>query len=92
MNYIFQNNTNIDVRRLALQVFIKNFNQRDLLVKELVRTDIIVSELDHQQYVNFLGKQRQLKQLTNKLVQDEMYHMIYKKSPSAETRNTKVDI
>jgi hypothetical protein len=44
MTYIFQNDTNEDVRRLALQIFIKNFNQRDILVKELVRTDIIVSQ------------------------------------------------
>lgn len=56
MTYIFQNDTNEDVRRLALQIFIKNFNQRDILVKELVRTDIIVSQQDHNQYLAFLLK------------------------------------
>lgn len=30
--------------------------------------------------------------LTNKLIQDEMFHMVYNKSPSLETKNTKVDI
>lgn len=30
--------------------------------------------------------------LIEKLVQDEMFHMVYKKSPSVETNNTKKDI
>ena len=30
--------------------------------------------------------------MINKLVQDEMYHMIYKKSSGTETKNTKSDI
>lgn len=30
--------------------------------------------------------------LTNKLIQDEMFHMVYNKSPSLETKNTKIDI
>ena len=92
MNYIFQNSTNFDVRSKALQVMIKNFNQRDYLLKELARTDIIVSAQDYNIYLNFLQKQRQLRQMINKLVQDEMYHMIYKKSPGTETKNTKNDI
>jgi len=33
-----------------------------------------------------------MKQLIDKLIQDEMFHMIYKKSPSVETNNTKKDI
>ena len=71
---------------------IKNFNQRNMLVKELARSDIIVSNDDYKIYFDFLQKQRQLKQLINKLIQDEMFHMIYKKSPSMETKNTKNDI
>jgi len=92
LKYIFLNNTNLDVRQKALQVLIRNFNQRDSLIKELARTDIIVSADDYRTYINFLSKQRQLRQLTNKLIQDEMYHMIYKKSPGSETKNTKTDI
>lgn len=30
--------------------------------------------------------------LIEKLVQDEMFHMVYKKSPSVETNSTKKDI
>lgn len=92
MNYIFQNKTNQEVRKKALEVLIKNFNQRDLLVKELSRTDIIVSVEDYRLYINFLSKHRQLNQLTNKLIQDEMYCMIYKKGASPETKNTRNDI
>ena len=51
-----------------------------------------MSQDDHNQYLSFLLKQRQVNQLTNKLVNDEMQHMIYKKSPSSETRNTKIDL
>ena len=61
-------------------------------MKELVRTDIIVSKEDYDQYKSFLLKQRQVNQLVNKLVNDEMKHMIYKKSPSSETKNTKIDL
>ena len=61
-------------------------------MKELVRTDIIVSKEDYDQYKSFLPKQRQVNQLVNKLVNDEMKHMIYKKSPSSETKNTKIDL
>ena len=56
--YIFRNNTNYETRRRALQVLIGNFNQRELLVKELARTDIIVSAQDYRIYINFLSKQR----------------------------------
>jgi hypothetical protein len=61
MKYIFANNTNIEVRQKALEVLIKNFNQRDLLVKELARTELIVNQVDYRVYLNFLSKQRQLK-------------------------------
>ena len=54
MNYIFSNESSYDVRLKALQVLIKNFNQRDYLVKELSRTDIIVSRGDFDIYFNFL--------------------------------------
>ena len=43
MNFIFQSDSNQGVRINALKVLLKNFTQRDLLVKELARTDIIVS-------------------------------------------------
>jgi len=49
-------------------VLIRNFNQRNLLVKELARTDIIVSSEDYKIYFDFLQRQRQMKQLINKLV------------------------
>lgn len=62
------------------------------MLKELSRTEIIVSPQDYRIYINYLSKQRQLKQLTNKIVQDEMFHMIYKKSPGTETKNSKSDI
>jgi hypothetical protein len=90
--FIFIDKTNVEVRKRALKVLISNFSQRDTLMKELARTDIIVSPQDYRTYINFLSKQRQLKQLTLKLIQDEMFHMIYKKSPGTETKNTKSDI
>ena len=45
--YIFMNESSYDVRLKALQVLIQTFNQRDLLVKELARTDIIISKQDY---------------------------------------------
>lgn len=90
--YIFLSNVNEAVRQKALKVLISTFLQRETLIRELARTDIIVSPQDYRTYINFLSKQRQLKQLTIKLIQDEMFHMIYKKSPGQETNNTKNDI
>lgn len=80
------------VRQKALKVLISTFIQREQMLKELSRTEIIVSPQDYRIYINYLSKQRQLKQLTNKIVQDEMFHMIYKKSPGTETKNSKSDI
>jgi hypothetical protein len=56
MKYIFMNNTNLTVRQKALSVLIKNFNQRDILIKELSRTELIVSPADYRIYTNFLSK------------------------------------
>lgn len=92
MKYIFMNSTNFEIRTKALEVLITHFNQRDHLVKELSRSEIIVSEHDYRIYLNFLSKQRQLKQLTHKLILDEQAYMVYKKSPGTETKNTKNDI
>lgn len=73
------------MRNRALEILIQNFNQRHILARELVRTEIIVSKDDYEVYFNFLQKQRQVKLLIEKLVRDEMFHMVYKKSPSVET-------
>jgi len=58
MKYIFNNTTDTDVRKKALEVLIKNFNQRDMLLKELSRTELIVNPYDYRVYLNFLNKQR----------------------------------
>ena len=92
LQYIFKNESSTEVKTAALRILIKNFNQRDLMVKELSRSDLIVTSDDYNVYLSFIAKQRQLRQLINKLVQDEMFHMVYNKSPGNETRNTKNDI
>lgn len=42
--YIFSNQSSIEVRRKALNVLIRNFNQRDILIKELSKTQIVVNQ------------------------------------------------
>ena len=54
MDYIFSNESSQEVRHLSLQVIIKNFNQRDNLIRELARTDLIVSKDDFETYYTFL--------------------------------------
>jgi len=44
VQYIFMSSTNKEIRTKALEVLIKNFNQRDHMVRELSRSEIIVSE------------------------------------------------
>jgi len=58
IRYIFNNRTESEVRNRALEILIQNFNQRKLLVTELVRSDIIVSNDDYIIYFNFLQKQK----------------------------------
>ena len=58
LRYIFNNASESQVRNRALEVLIQNFNQRHLLVRELVRSEIIVSKDDYEVYFNFLQKQR----------------------------------
>ena len=77
MNFIFQSDSNQGVRINALKVLLKNFTQRDLLVKELARTDIIVSGSDYTMYSNFITKQRKLKENMHLMIQDEMCHMLF---------------
>lgn len=54
--YIFLSNVNEAVRQKALKVLISNFLQRESLIRELARTDIIVSPQDYRTYINFLSK------------------------------------
>lgn len=54
LNFIFSNDSNHNVRLSALKVLIKNFTQRDMVVRELSRTDIIVTNADYANYFNFL--------------------------------------
>lgn len=56
LRYIFNNASESQVRNRALEVLIQNFNQRHLLVRELVRSEIIVSKDDYEVYFNFLQK------------------------------------
>ena len=77
MNFIFQSDSHQDVRLSALKVLLKNFMQRDMVIKELSCTDIIVSSSDTVIYTSFVQKQRQLKEKTQKCIQDEMFHMMY---------------
>jgi hypothetical protein len=80
--YIFSNESAFEVRIQALKVLIQYFQQREKLMNELTRTELIVSGNDYNLYVDFLGKQDQLKKLINKVIYDEMVYMINKKSPS----------
>ena len=68
LQYIFKNESSTEVKTAALRILIKNFNQRDLMVKELSRSDLIVTSDDYNVYLSFIAKQRQLRQLINKLV------------------------
>jgi hypothetical protein len=92
LNFIFSNDSNHNVRLSALKVLLKNFTQRDLVVKELAKTDLIVSNSDYLIYYNFIQKQRKLKEKTHQLIQDEMYHMIYQKQPNLDTKTTKEEV
>ena len=58
MNYIFNDETKQNVRRKALEVMIKEFNQKELLVNELMKTTLIVSNDDYHTHIKFLLKQR----------------------------------
>ena len=56
MNYIFNDATKQSVRRKALEVMIKEFNQKELLVNELMKTSLIVSNDDYHTHIKFLLK------------------------------------
>lgn len=61
LGYVFTNESSAEVKAKALRVLIKNFSQRDLVVQELARTDLIVTSDDYAVYLSFVAKQRQLR-------------------------------
>lgn len=50
INYIYQNSSDKDVRMKAIQVLTTTFFQREALVRELSRVDLLVSPEDSEQY------------------------------------------
>jgi len=72
MNYIFNDSTKQNVRRKALEVMIKEFNQKELLVNELMKTSLIVSNDDYHTHIKFLLKQRFLKTNIQQMLHNEV--------------------
>jgi hypothetical protein len=54
LNYIFNDDTKQPIRRKALEVMIKEFNQKELLVNELMKTSLIVSNDDYYTHIKIL--------------------------------------
>ena len=88
LNVIISEQTNLSVRQKALEVLIKNFNQRDLLIKELSRTEIVVNAQEYDVHLRILKRMRDLKIHLSNLMRDEKYsHMI--EIPPNQTKTTK---
>lgn len=91
LNYIIDTSTSLEVRQKALEVLIRNFNQRDILIKELCRTEILVNFDQFQEHQEFLSNLRQLKQQQNYLMRNEMYsHMLGLQGQSSKPIKDKV--
>lgn len=76
LTFIIDDYTHIEVRQKALEVLIKNFNQRDILIKEICRTEVIVNGDDAEIHLDFLQKIRMLKSLLTSMMRIEKYSSI----------------
>jgi len=76
MRYIFKNESTVEVRQKALEVLIFNFTQRDRLIDELSKVEIIVTPDDYAFFYDVLDRQRKLNVLIRRLDRDEKYHSI----------------
>ena len=76
MRYIFKNESTVEVRQKALSVLIFNFSQRDKLIDELSKVEIIVTPDDFAFFYDVLDRQRKLGILIRRLDRDEKYHTI----------------
>jgi hypothetical protein len=90
---IINNNTFNEVREKALEVLIKNFNQRDILTKELSKTDIVVNETEYEIHVRTLRYMRNLRISLNLLMRDERYkNFIGSDGKTQENKETIINI
>ena len=76
MRYIFKNESTVEVREKALNVLIYNFTQRDRLIEELSKVEIIVTTDDYAFFYDILDRQRKLNVLIRRLDRDEKYHTL----------------
>jgi len=76
MRYIFKNESTVEVREKALEVLIFNFSQRDRLMDELSKVEIIVTPDDYTFFYDVLDRQRKLNVLIRRLDRDEKYRTI----------------
>lgn len=73
LHVIINNRTFNEVREKALEVLIKNFNQRDILIRELSKTDIVVNETEYEIHLRTLRHMRNLRVNLTILMRDERY-------------------
>jgi len=73
LNIIINSNTFNEVRQKALEVLIKNFNQRDILIAELSRTEVVINNDEFDTHLNTLKRMRHLKIGLMNLMRDEKY-------------------
>ena len=76
MRYIFKNESTVEVREKALEVLIFNFSQRDRLMDELSKVEIIVTPDDYTFFYDVLDRQRKLNVLIRRLDRDEKYRTV----------------
>ena len=74
LNIIISPLTNIQVKQNALEVLIRNLNQRDILIKELSKTEIIVDPVDYRLHLKFFENLKVLTESLDGLMIDEKYN------------------
>lgn len=88
LNIIVSPLTNIQIKHKALGVLIRNLNQREIMVKELSKTEIIVTRSDYELHLKFFENLRILELNLDGMNLDEKYNRIIK-IPQIRTRGYK---
>ncbi|CDW72551.1 inositol-triphosphate receptor [Stylonychia lemnae] len=74
---IFKNNLNHQIKDNAAEVLVMNFKQRQTLMQELIKVELIISNQDQQEYQDFKFQTYRLKEHIDQLISDDLKYLFF---------------
>ena len=89
---VFSRNAKREVRDFAVEVLIDNFNQRENLLKEVVKVELLISDHDILEYREIQSQYERLEKLIAEIVRNDLSQLLSGHKEQSQYERTVRDV